>query len=140
MHKGISTAVMGLAALLILAACGSTRRQVVYMPVTCTASPPFKQHPAAFAFSCDGNRVVKNIRWSSWGGDRATGRATMLVEGPCDPACSVAASYSYPVRLVATDIATCPNSQRVYGLVTAYLPATNAAGLRSNSLRLESCE
>lgn len=132
--------VVAIAAAALLGGCGAGAQQTAYVPTDCLHRAPFSEHPGTIGISCDGNRELVGIHWTDWGSPSAKATGTLVVAGPCDPDCVSAAAYRYPVRITATDIATCISGQRVYGLVTADLPQPNATGSRSLALRLESCD
>ncbi len=106
---------------------------------TVCGEPPLQQQPSTFGFSCGGAVVFRGVRWKGWGGSTATATGTLWLEGGCVAKCAAAPVYWYSVRIVASQIALCPRSRRVYGLVTARLAAPDFRGERTLRNRLVSC-
>ena len=114
------------------------------MPVSCLETAAASaQHPARFAFSCDGHTSFTGVRWQRWGDTTATGTGTLNLEGPCNPNCAAAPVYQYPARIVASQIALCGpqgSARRIYGVITAHLARPDIDGERTLSARLMSCQ
>jgi hypothetical protein len=134
---------LALAVLFVIVGCGGSTAKPTWMPTNCEESAATSaQHPARFAFSCDGHEAFTGVHWSNWGQDTAVGTGTLSLEGQCVPSCSAAPVYQYHVRLVASQVALCgPQgaARRIYGLVTAYLSQPDYLGDRTLSARLISC-
>jgi hypothetical protein len=120
-----------IAALETSKSAGSARADVgaaeASMPAEC-GLPPLVQHPATFAFSCDGNVVFTDVHWQHWGEATATGSGTLseLADG-CTPDCASAPRDKYAVRIVASQIVLC-GPRRVYSTITAYLNERDVRG------------
>jgi len=100
------------------------------------------QHPSSWGISCDGNVVVMGVHWQNWGANEADGHGTIAIAGPCNPSCSTAPSYRYPVRVVASQIALCGSAghtRQIYGRITEYLSRPDIRGDRQFTQTLQSC-
>jgi hypothetical protein len=126
---------------LVAAGCGASTAfaQPIFVATTC-GQPPLAKHPRTISFSCDGNLVLLRITWTNWGHATAAGTATLYVKDGCIPDCASAPVYTYPARVVASQVALCRGNRRVYGLVVAtILNGTDFRGKHRYSNRLLSC-
>jgi len=73
--------------------------------------------PKLLTLSCgDGNTVLKDLRWSSFGGSTARATGTFVMN-TCEPNCAAGKAVSFKVNVKATDARTCKRGLRVYNRV-----------------------
>jgi hypothetical protein len=113
-----SAVVLGVLAFALCVAPVAASTPSVGMPLACGGAPPFAAHPKEFAFSCDGNVVFTNVRWTKWGAPVAHGTATLWLVTSCTPNCAQAPRHKYAAKLTASDIVYC-GRRPVYDSVVA---------------------
>jgi hypothetical protein len=70
--------------------------------------------PKRLTLTCgDGNTYLKNMSWSSFGGETASGKGT-FVSNTCEPNCAEGKNVSYPVTVEATGHKKCKKGGTVY--------------------------
>lgn len=74
----------------------------------------------------DGNESLTGMTWTSWGGSVATATATYVVNS-CEPNCAQGTPISYPVRVVANQVAHRASGQ-IYTNVTVTFIAQRPDG------------
>lgn len=131
-----------LAALPLLAACGSSTTKTVARrtatvpsprstPSPTTRSPatgivyfqgaagPAAQRPSSLQLTADGTLAVEQVQWTSWGGPEATGTGNAMYHG-CTPNCAQAPTHTALVSVRLSRIRTCAG-RRYYSGVTLTL-------------------
>lgn len=90
--------------------------------VTASAATPLKvtncnnasSRPKRLTLTCgDGNTYLKNMSWSSFGGETASGKGT-FVSNTCEPNCAEGKNVSYPVTVKAMGHKKCKKGGTVY--------------------------
>jgi hypothetical protein len=77
-----------------------------------------QSRPKEVTLTCaDGNTVLRNLHWSSFGGLTAAARGTFEVN-TCTPNCAEGRMASYTVQLRATRPGDCSGTLRVYHKLT----------------------
>lgn len=87
-------------------------------PVKITNCVRASSRPRALTLTCgDGNTVLTELRWSSFGGASARARGTLEMN-TCSPNCARGNVVSYPVAVRANAPRTCKAGLRVYNKLT----------------------
>jgi hypothetical protein len=74
--------------------------------------------PKAVTLACaDGNALLDQLDWSSFGGHSAAARGRLVIN-TCQPDCAQGRDVSYQVSVRASDPRNCKGALRVYGEVT----------------------
>jgi hypothetical protein len=90
--------------------------------ISASAATPLKvtncnkaaSQPKLLTLTCgDGNTVLKNLKWSSFGAPTASAKGT-FVTNDCEPNCSEGKDLSYPVTIKAQGSKKCKKGGTVY--------------------------
>jgi len=115
-------------------ASGDARRVVG----DCTKS---QVRPATIVMACaDANLALTNLRWVSFGAATAHASGSYHVND-CTPDCASGHFHSYPVRVVLSQAALCPDKHDDYRLATVIFTGPRPAGVKSthSTLSLPGC-
>ncbi len=98
---------------------------VTYLIGTCwDPSQPVVQEPTTVKYNCDGTSVMRDMVWTSWGSDGATGTGTDdSVE--CKPDCATGARLVNPIVVHAWNpkpATGCPPNLQFYADLTVAYP------------------
>ena len=75
--------------------------------------------PAQIIIYCaDANGLLKNMRWSSFGGATARGSGSFSFND-CSPSCAAGRFHSYPVKVTLSQPARCPDGHTDYRVADA---------------------
>ena len=86
-------------------------------PMKITNCNKTASRPQALTLTCgDGNTVLKAIKWTSFGGATAQGKATFVIN-LCEPNCAEGKNASYPVSVKAASSKKCKGTS-VYSKLT----------------------
>ncbi len=126
-----------LAALLLVGALGvaalasGNARQVVG---DCTKS---QVRPASIVIACaDDNLTLTKLHWSSFGGSSGFATGEYYVNG-CTPDCAAGRFHSYPISLMVSAAAPCPDKHDDYRRATVTFVDKRPPGQRTAREQLE---
>jgi hypothetical protein len=128
LHRRQPTVAVALVAAIVL--CGFMASASAAPTVKITNCLKASVRPRTLTLACgDGNAVLKELRWSSFGGATARARGELAVNR-CVPNCAAGRTVNYPVSVKATDVRTCKSGLRVYDRVTLQFAGRAAASAR----------
>jgi len=115
-------------------ASGDARRVVG----DCTKS---QVRPATIVVACaDANLQLTHLRWASFGAATAHASGSYYIND-CNPYCAAGHFHSYPVKVVLSQAAVCPDKHDDYREATVTFTGSRPSGVKSShtTLSLPGC-